>query len=140
MSDCVVITGGAGFIGSHLAEGFLRRGYSVRIVDNLSTGTLANLVAIRKDIDFRQVDIRDLDACVGAFRGAKIVLHHAGISSVARSIEDPISTHAVNVTGTLNVLLAAQRSGIKKVINASSSSVYGNSERAANSEDFLPSP
>jgi nucleoside-diphosphate-sugar epimerase len=140
MSERVVITGGAGFIGSNLAEGFLRRGYSVRVVDNLSTGTLANFVSIRKDIDFRQIDIRDLDACIDAFRGIEVVLHHAGISSVARSIQDPISTHAVNVNGTLNVLLAAQKSGVKKVINASSSSVYGNTEAAANSEDLLPSP
>jgi nucleoside-diphosphate-sugar epimerase len=136
MSERVVITGGAGFIGSHLAEGFLRNGYSVRIVDNLSNGTTGNFSSIRKDVDFRQIDIRDSDALNSAFQGADVVLHHAGISSVS----EPASTHMVNVTGTLNVLLAAQQNGVRKIVNASSCAVYGNTGVQANIENFIPSP
>jgi Nucleoside-diphosphate-sugar epimerases len=126
MGELVVVTGGAGFIGSHLAEGFARSGYSVRVIDNLATGDLKNLEWGNNAIEYRNIDIRDLSSLSDSFREAATVLHHAGVSSVPRSFADWQQTHEVNVTGTLNVLLAASRAGVKKLINASSSSVYGN--------------
>jgi nucleoside-diphosphate-sugar epimerase len=140
MSDLVAVTGGAGFIGSHLAEGFLRKGYAVRTIDNLTTGSTANLARVKNEIDARKVDIRDLEGLTNAFQDVSIVLHHAGIASVPRSFEDLGFTHDVNVTGTLNVLTAAIRSGVHKVILASSSSVYGNNGVALQIEGSAPSP
>ena len=140
MSDLVAVTGGAGFIGSHLAEGFLRKGYAVRTIDNLTTGSTANLAGIKNDIDARKGDIRDLEGLTKVFQDVSVVLHHAGIASVPRSFEDLSYTHEVNVTGTLNVLTAALRSGVRKVIIASSSSVYGNNGAALQREGSSPSP
>jgi UDP-glucose 4-epimerase len=139
MSDLVAITGGAGFIGSHLAEGFARKGYTVRTIDNLTTGSMVNL-ARSSEVDFRAVDIRDLEGLTEAFRDVSVVLHHAGMSSVPRSFEEVTYTHEINVTGTLNVLTAALRAGVRKVINASSSSVYGNNGAELQMEDAVPSP
>jgi nucleoside-diphosphate-sugar epimerase len=140
MSDLVAITGGAGFIGSHLAAGFLRKGYAVRTIDNLATGSMVNLARTKNEIDVRKVDIRDLPALIEAFHDASVVLHHAGIASVPRSFEDLTFTHDVNVTGTLNVLTAALHAGVRKVIIASSSSVYGNNGAGLQMESFAPSP
>ena len=139
MSDLAAITGGAGFIGSHLAEGFARKGYTVRTIDNLTTGSMVNL-ARNSEVDFRAVDIRDLDGLTEAFRDVSVVLHHAGMSSVPRSFEELTYTHEINVTGTLNVLTAALRAGVRKVINASSSSVYGNNGAELQTERAVPSP
>ena len=140
MSERVAITGGAGFIGSHLADGFLKAGYLVRIVDNLTTGSLDNLRQIRNRVDFQELDIRDMRSLEEAFREVSIVLHHAGISSVPRSFDDLTCTHEVNVTGTLNVLNAAARAGVRRVINASSSAVYGNDGSEFQIESAVPSP
>jgi nucleoside-diphosphate-sugar epimerase len=140
MGELVVITGGAGFIGSHLVEGFVRHGYAVRAIDNLSTGSLTNLAGLKGNIEYRNLDIRDLSSLTHALRDASIVLHHAGISSVPRSFADRQYTHEVNVTGTLNVLLAAHRAGVLKVINASSSSVYGNNGEELQRESATPVP
>jgi nucleoside-diphosphate-sugar epimerase len=140
MRRLAAITGGAGFIGSHLAEGFFRKGFAVRTIDNLTTGTLVNLARIRSEVDVRTVDIRDLEGLTETFRDVSVVLHHAGISSVPLSFEDLSYTHEVNVTGTLNVLTAALRSGVRKVIIASSSSVYGNNGAELQSETSTPSP
>jgi UDP-glucose 4-epimerase len=140
MSELAAITGGAGFIGSHLAEGFVRKGYAVRVLDNLTTGSMTNLARIKNHVDYRKVDIRDLKALTEALRGASIVLHHAGLSSVPRSFEDPPYTHDVNVTGTLNVFTAAVRAGVCKVINASSSSIYGNNGADLQAESAFPAP
>jgi nucleoside-diphosphate-sugar epimerase len=140
MSELVAITGGAGFIGSHLAEGFLRAGYAVRVVDNLSTGSIDNLVRIRATTDFRNLDIRDAEGLRDAFRDAAIVLHHAAFSSVPRSFDDVRYTHEVNVTGTLNVFSAALRAGVRKMVYASSSSVYGNNGADLQIEGGTPSP
>src|ERR1700732_2360884 len=112
MSDLAAITGGAGFIGSHLAEGFVQKGYAVRILDNLTTGSMTNLARIRREIDYRKVDIRDREGLTEAFEDVSVILHHAGISSVSRSFEDFSYTHDVNVTGTLNVLTSALRAGV----------------------------
>ena len=140
MSDLAAITGGAGFIGSHLAEGFLRKGYAVRTIDNLTTGSTDNLARVKNEVDARKVDIRDLEGLTKALQDVSVVLHHAGIASVPRSFEDLSYTHEVNVTGTLNVLLAALRSGVRKVIIASSSSVYGNNGAELQIEESAPSP
>src|SRR6476469_7352627 len=104
MSLLVAITGGAGFIGSHLTEGFLKNGYAVRAIDNLSTGSLANMARHKTHIDYRTIDIRDREALTAAFRDVSVVLHTAGISSISQSPEDLTAAHEVNVTGTLNVL------------------------------------
>lgn len=140
MQEVAAITGGAGFIGSHLAEGFVRDGYVVRIIDNLTTGRMNNLASIKGQIDYRKVDLRNLDGLTEAFRGVSIVLHHGGISSVPKSFEDPVYIHDVNVTGTLNVFAAAIRAGVRRVINASSSSVYGDNGAELQTESAVPSP
>jgi nucleoside-diphosphate-sugar epimerase len=140
MREVAAITGGAGFIGSHLAEGFVRDGYVVRIIDNLTTGKMNNLASIKGQVDYRKVDLRDLDGLTEAFRDVSIVLHHGGISSVPKSFEDPIYIHDVNVTGTLNVFAAAIRAGVRRVVNASSSSVYGDNGAALQMESAVPSP
>jgi nucleoside-diphosphate-sugar epimerase len=140
MGEFVVVTGGAGFIGSHLAERFALTGYSVRVIDNLATGDLKNLEWSNSAIEYRNLDICDLSSLTDAFHGASIVLHHAGISSVPRSFTDWQQTHEVNVTGTLNVLLAASRVGVRKLINASSSSVYGNNGEELQKESAAPAP
>lgn len=140
MSDLAAITGGAGFIGSHLTEGFARKGYSVRTIDNLTTGNVANLDRTSGEIDMRTIDIRNLGGLTEAFRDVAVVLHHAGISSVPLSFEDLAHTHEVNVTGTVNVLTAALRAGVRKVVFASSSSVYGDNGAELQTEDAIPSP
>jgi nucleoside-diphosphate-sugar epimerase len=140
MEELVVITGGAGFIGSHLAEAFVRDGYRVRVIDNLSTGKSANLARIRDSIDFRKIDVCDLASLIPALEGASIILHHAEISSVIRSFEDQAATHDVNVTGTQNLLKAAVAVGAKKIINASSSSVYGDTRAELQTESAFPAP
>lgn len=140
MNGIAAITGGAGFIGSHLAEGFARNGYVVRTIDNLTTGSMANLSRSQDAVEFRTSDIRDLDGLTAAFRDVSVVLHHAGIASVPRSFEDLSYTHEVNVTGTLNVLTAAVRAGVRKVIFASSSAVYGNNGAEWQTEEATPSP
>ncbi len=140
MSELVAITGGAGFIGSHLAEGFVRAGYTVRIVDNLTTGSISNLARVRAKTDFRNLDIRDAEGLAAAFYDAAIVLHHAALSSVPQSFDRVSYTHEVNVTGTLNVFSAALRAGVRRVIYASSSSVYGNNGAEVQIEGGTPSP
>ena len=122
-----LVTGGAGFIGSHLVDALLRDGKQVRVLDNLATGKIDNLRETLDAIDFIEGDVRDAAVVAGATRGVDVVLHQAALPSVPRSIQDPIATNDVNVNGTLNVLLAARDAGVKRVVVASSSSVYGNS-------------
>lgn len=138
----VVVTGGVGFIGSHLAEELARRGYHVVILDDLSTGKRENIEALLKgeDVKFIQGSITDLRLLQGLFQNVDYVFHQAAIPSVPRSIEAPIASHEANVTGTLNVLLAARDNGIKKVIYASSSSVYGNTTALPKNEAMFPNP
>jgi UDP-glucose 4-epimerase len=135
-----LITGGAGFIGSNLAEYLLRKGWQVRILDNLSTGKMENLTTVIKDVDFIAGDIRDQSLVGKAVLGCPIVFHQAALPSVLRSITEPFLTHDVNVNGTLNVLLAARQAGVKRLIFASSSSVYGDSEVLPRSEEIFPCP
>jgi UDP-glucose 4-epimerase len=123
-----LITGGAGFIGANLVEALVRQGKSVRVLDNLSTGKLENISPFLADIEYIKADIRDLDAVRQAVAGIDVVLHQAALPSVPRSVDDPLTSNEVNVTGTLNVLVAARDAGVQRVVAASSSSVYGNSE------------
>jgi len=142
----ILVTGGAGFIGSHLVESLLKRGQRVRILDNLSTGKLENLaeatgvpsinlqsprrettfIPLGKKAEFLWGDIADLPTCRQACQGVIYVLHQAALGSVQRSVEDPLRTHNANATGTLNILQAAKETGVRRLIYASSSSVYGN--------------
>ena len=120
-----LVTGGAGFIGSHLAEYLVKSGNSVRILDNFLTGKEENLSSFRDGVELVRGDIRDLGACKKSVKGVDYVLHQAALPSVPRSIEDPILTNAINVEGTLHILIAARDEGVQKVVFASSSSVYG---------------
>jgi UDP-glucose 4-epimerase len=134
MAVCLV-TGGAGFIGSHLADALVADGHTVRVLDNLSTGSRENLAAIRDRVHFFEGDITD-PATVGlAVRGTEVVFHQAALASVPRSVADPVATHAACATGTLNVLVAARDAGVRRVIYAASSSAYGNSARLPKHED-----
>jgi nucleoside-diphosphate-sugar epimerase len=149
----ILVTGGAGFIGSHLVEALLRGGEKVRVIDNLKTGAKENLEEITgyplrdpgargeksclwplgERVEFLFGDISDLETCRQACQGISYVLHHAALVSVQRSLEDPIRCHQANATGTLNILQAARETGVKRVIYASSSSVYGNITASAES-------
>lgn len=123
-----IITGGAGFIGSNIARELVKRGETVKVIDNLSTGHSENLEDIKNQIEFVKGDITDLDLLQKEFVGFDYVLHQAALCSVPRSVKDPIASNQNNVDGTLNVLVAARDNGIKRVVFASSSSVYGDAE------------
>jgi UDP-glucose 4-epimerase len=135
-----LITGGAGFIGSNIAHELVLRGEKVLIVDNLSTGNKKNIIDIIDKIDFIEADIRNLDEMLKAVKGVDFVLHHAALPSVARSVADPIATNDVNVSGTLNMLIASKDEGVKKFVFVSSSSVYGNTPTLPKREDMSLSP
>jgi nucleoside-diphosphate-sugar epimerase len=135
-----LVTGGAGFIGSNIVEALIRQGESVRVLDNCATGKLSNLEEIINQIEFNQGDIRDLSVVREAVKEMDYVLHQAALPSVARSVDDAIATNEVNVTGTLNILVAAKDEKIKRVVYASSSSVYGNSPVLPKREDMPANP
>jgi len=120
-----LVTGGAGFIGSHLVENLVKQGHDVRVLDNFLTGTRENIAEYLDEIDLIEGDIRDLETCKRALEGVDFVLHQAALPSVPRSIEDPVLTNEINIGGTLNLLLASRNARIKKFVFASSSSVYG---------------
>lgn len=124
-----LVTGGAGFIGSHLVEALCARGDGVRVLDNFLTGKRENLAPWRDRIELVEGDIRDAAACRRAVRGVDHVLHQAALPSVPRSVADPGTTNAINVEGTLNMLIAARDAGVRSFVFASSSSVYGDDER-----------
>lgn len=134
-----LVTGGAGFIGSHLVEELLRRGESVRIADNFSTGLHDN-VPRDSHVEVIEGDIADEDVAVRAVAGCDYVLHQGAIPSVPRSVAHPLATNRANVDGTLSVLVAARDAGVKRVVFAGSSSVYGNSAVLPKREDMRPSP
>lgn len=135
-----LVTGGAGFIGSHIAETLIARGESVRIFDNLATGRQANLVALEGRGQFIQGDLRDLDSVRAATHGVEVVFHQGALASVPRSIADPIASLETNINGTQNVLIAARDAGVRRVVYASSSSVYGNTPTLPKREDMPPDP
>ncbi|HSL66172.1 MAG TPA: SDR family oxidoreductase [Gaiellaceae bacterium] len=125
MARKVLVTGGGGFIGSNLVRGLLRRGDDVRVLDNFSTGSRSNLEEFEHDVEVVEGELRSYERVHNAVRGVELVFHVGALGSVPRSVQDPLTTSAVNVEGTLNVLLAARDEGIRRVIYASSSSVYG---------------
>jgi nucleoside-diphosphate-sugar epimerase len=135
-----LVTGGAGFIGGHVTEYVVGLGNEAVIFDDLSTGNLDNLAAVRDKIEFVKGDIRDLDALSFAMAGVDHVIHLAAEISVVKSLEDPGVVNAVNVDGTMNVLLAARQNKVKRVVMASSCAIYGDTGSRAQSEDFLPQP
>lgn len=137
----VLVTGGAGFIGSHLVDALLALGsWEVRVLDNLSTGSLDNVRHCMADIEFLEGDVRDRDAVAKAVRGVDSVSHQAALPSVPRSIKDPVASNDVNVCGTVNVLDASRRAEVKRFVFASSSSVYGNSETLPKAESMATNP
>ncbi len=140
MTETYVVTGGAGFIGSHLADRLLKMGHRVRIVDNFSTGKRANVALLSGDLEVHEVSITDRAALDPIFAGADYVFHEAALASVPRSVADPLSTHEANVTGTLNVLLAARDAGVKRVVYAASSSAYGEVSEDQQVETMPPHP
>lgn len=135
-----MVTGGAGFIGSHMVEELVRRGESVRILDNLSTGREANLAAVKGKIDFRHADIRDLESIRPILTGVDYVIHLAALGSVARSMENPVETTLVNLNGTLNVLLAARDARVKRVVLAATAAAYGDDPALPRVETQRPKP
>jgi nucleoside-diphosphate-sugar epimerase len=135
-----LVTGGAGFIGSHLVENLLLGGARVRVLDDFSTGLRENLAPFEDRIDLVEGDITNPEACRSASVGVNYVFHQAALPSVPRSLEDPARSHDVNATGTLNVLLAARDAGAKRVVYASSSSAYGDTPTLPKREDQTPSP
>jgi UDP-glucose 4-epimerase len=135
-----LITGGAGFIGSHIVEELVQRGESVRVLDNLSTGHEENLATVRGEIDFRQADIRDLASIRPLFAGADYVIHLAALASVVRSMEDPVETTLVNLNGTLHVLLAARDAHAKRVVMAATAAAYGDDPALPRVETQKPQP
>ena len=135
-----LVTGVAGFIGSSIARALLAEGATVRGIDNLSTGSLANVDAIKTQIDFRHADILDEAAVASACQGVDYVFHEAAIPSVPKSVQDPIGTHGPNLTGTLYVLEAARKAGVKRVLYAASSAAYGDDPALPKTEDMLPGP
>src|SRR5918994_868639 len=134
-----LVTGGAGFIGSHLTEALIRRGEQVRVVDSLITGHRANLAHL-SGIDFLEGDLADLAIAKRAVEGVDYVLHQAAIPSVPRSVEDPITSNRANIDSTLNVLVAARDAGVKRVVYAGSSSAYGNTATLPKREDMPTNP
>jgi nucleoside-diphosphate-sugar epimerase len=135
-----LVTGGAGFIGSHIAEALSAEGNEVRILDNFSTGKRENIEPFAARCQVIEGDIRDGRVVEGAVQGVNYVIHQAALTSVPRSVQDPILTNEVNITGTVNVLAAARRHGVKRVVYASSSSVYGDTEVLPKVEDMATSP
>jgi UDP-glucose 4-epimerase len=138
MTQTALVTGGAGFIGSNLVRALLERGDDVRVLDNFSTGDRANLEGL--GVEIVEGELRSYERVHRAVRGAEVVYHLGALGSVPRSVQDPLTSNAVNVEGTLNVLLAARDEGIRRVVFSSSTSVYGSSRQLPTTEDTPPDP
>ncbi|HLY95083.1 MAG TPA: NAD-dependent epimerase/dehydratase family protein [Gaiellaceae bacterium] len=138
MPSRVLVTGGAGFIGSNLVRTLLERGEDVRVLDNFSTGSRANLAGI--DVEIVEGELRSYERVHNAVRGTEVVYHLGALGSVPRSVQDPLTSNAVNVEGTLNVLLAARDEGVRRVVFSSSTSVYGSARELPTSEESAPDP
>jgi len=135
-----LVTGGAGFIGSHLAEALLDQGESVRVLDNLATGRETNLAALQGRAQLIRSDLRNLEAVRAAVEGVEVVFHQGALASVPRSIADPVTSLEININGTQNVLQAARDAGVRRVVYASSSSIYGNTPTLPKHEQMQPHP
>ena len=136
----VLVTGGAGFIGSNLVRRLAGQGARVRVFDDLSTGRLENIAGLEAAVEFVRGDLRDAAAVRAAARGVRHVFHVGALASVQASVDDPATTHEINVTGTLNVLLAAREAGVERVVFSSSASIYGDGPEMPKREDMLPAP
>jgi nucleoside-diphosphate-sugar epimerase len=136
----VLVTGGGGFIGSHLAARLASLGHRVRILDNFATGRRSNVAALDGDIELVEGDVQSYERVHNAIAGCEVVFHQAALPSVPRSVADPLTSNATNVTGTLNVLLAARDAGVRRVVFASSSSVYGTTAELPKREDMPALP
>ncbi len=134
----ILVTGGAGFIGSHIVRALLAQGKQVRVLDNLSTGRRENLNGL--DIEFVEGDLRDDDALAAALRGVEAVCHHAAMISVPGSVADPLGSHQINIEGTVRLLDLARRLGVQRFVFASSAAVYGDDPTLPKSEDLPPQP
>jgi UDP-glucose 4-epimerase len=135
-----LVTGGGGFIGSNVVRALLARGDEVSVLDNFSTGSRMNLAGLEHDVQLVEGDLRSYERVHAAIRGVEVVFHQGALPSVPRSVQDPLTTTAVNVEGTLNVLLAARDEGVRRIVNASSSSVYGNTGPLPRVETQAPDP
>jgi UDP-glucose 4-epimerase len=135
-----LVTGGAGFIGSHIVEALVDDGHEVVVLDNLSTGHKVNLSSVWEKVSFIEGDIRDPEVCLTAARECDGVFHEAALVSVADSVDRPRDNHEINMTGTLNILEAARSCGVRRVVFASSAAVYGNNPQLPKTEDMLPEP
>jgi UDP-glucose 4-epimerase len=133
-----LVTGGAGFIGSHIVERLVQESHRVRVLDNLSTGHLSNLTPFRDQIEFFEGDLRDRQIVDAAVDGVEVIFHQAALASVPRSVERPLDTHDACVTGTVNLLDAARRSNVRRVVYAGSSSAYGNQAQMPKHEGQRP--
>ncbi len=140
LSGIVLVTGGAGFIGSHIAATLAAQGARVRIMDNLSTGHLENIEEIGGDIDFVRASVNDTDALRRALEGVELIFHEAAIPSVPRSVEYPRETHEASVDATFSLLLAAKEQGVRRLVYAASSSAYGDQPTLPKVETMLPEP
>jgi UDP-glucose 4-epimerase len=136
----ILVTGGAGFIGSHLVAALVKRGDQVRVLDNFSTGRRENLGENAAKVELIEADLNDAAAVGRAVAGCEVVFHEAALASVPRSVEKPLETHAACASGTLNVLDQARRAGVRRVVYAGSSSAYGNQPTPRKTETDLPSP
>ena len=136
----ILVTGGAGFIGSHLVAALLQNGHSVRVLDNLSAGKLENLAGFREDIEFIEGDIRDDKTVHTAVHGIDSIVHEAALVSVAISVREPIRTEETNVLATLKLLIAARDAGARRFVFASSAAVYGSSPELPKRETMTPLP
>ncbi len=135
-----LVTGGAGFIGGHIVDALVREGATVRVIDNFATGRRENLAQNLGRIELHEADITDPEAAARAVHGMELVFHEAAIPSVARSVHDPVASNRVNVGGTVQILDAARRAGVRKVVYAASSSAYGETEVLPKVETMTPAP
>ncbi|MBU4376411.1 MAG: SDR family oxidoreductase [Candidatus Omnitrophica bacterium] len=135
-----LVTGGAGFIGSNIVEELAKRNHKVRVLDNFITGKRENLAPFLKNIELIEGDIRDINAVRKSVKGIDYVLHQAALRSVPKSVDNPVLTNDINVNGTLNIFIAAKEAGVKRVVYASSSSVYGDCKIFPEKENFIPRP
>jgi nucleoside-diphosphate-sugar epimerase len=139
-SQLALVTGGAGFIGSHLVEALLNEGFRVRVVDNLATGHISNLAHLEGRYEWTEGDVADFAVCRRAVDGVDYVFHEAAIPSVPRSVREPLVSHVSGPTSTLNMLEAARQRGVRRFIFAASSSAYGDTTELPKHEDMLPKP
>ena len=135
-----LVTGGCGFIGSHICEALVAQNAAVRVYDNLASGHERNIAPFRGKVEFVQADVRDRAALKSAMQGVDYVFHEAALVSVFDSVDRPLDNHEINISGTLNVLMAAKEAGVKRVVVASSAAIYGNDPALPKTEDMKPQP